>query len=584
MATPAGTVEVIFAAETASIRADLKKVQDQLKGMDSSFASISKVAKGALGFLSVGALVGFSKSLFESANELDRLNQKTGIAVESLSRLQFAAGQADTEFSSLTAGITQFQKRLASGDATRAIERIGLNFEQIRYLAPEQQLIEIARGFQTLNDPAKRVAISMELFGKAGADLIPFLLQGPEGIAKLTRESDALGATLDASTVAALDRAEKQANRLIASLKGVATQLLAIASRVILGPEQETQADKLVKLMERERDLQAEIKRLQDPSVIVRLSLSEDERAKAIEKANSALQINLGLISEINKKELERLNTQKLVKELSSVADIGEVSVTAKRVRVAGSPENFDELRQDFDEQELETNKKEELERMRAIQAEFEQLQLTGAENLSKELSRLDEERANEAQFWRQYELDREAESQENLLRIKQEGYNAAQSLLTAYGGKYKKFAQLLLIQEKLKATAAIIIDTQAAASKALATYGPTPVGFGAAGLAIAFGAARLAVVASTFIGGNSAPQLGSSGNPTFTSNADTSFSRDEQPTAESSRTVQVILNGNIYNTDDFRASVADALKDLDDVDTIIFSSNGAQAQTIRNA
>jgi hypothetical protein len=161
---------------------------------------------------------------------------------------------------------------------------------------------------------------------------------------------------------------------------------------------------------------------------------------------------------------------------------------------------------------------------------------------------------------------------------------NAAQALMTAFGGKYKKIAQALLVVEKAKAVANIAIETQQAASASLANNGGVPWGLPAAGIAIAFGAARIAAVASTFIGGGAAPQLGgSSAAPVFTSSAvDTSVSNEDR-TAAPQRTVQVILNGNVYNTDDFRASVADALKELDDIDTVIFSPNGAQAQTIRN-
>jgi hypothetical protein len=205
---------------------------------------------------------------------------------------------------------------------------------------------------------------------------------------------------------------------------------------------------------------------------------------------------------------------------------------------------------------------------------------------MARDLETIDQGYADQsatADFWRNYEREQEELSQQNLIRIKQSGLNAAQTLLTAYNGRYKKFAQALLVFEKAKAIAEIVIDTQVAAAKAYKTYAATPpLAIAAAGAAIAFGAARIAAVASTVIGSNNAPSLGSAGNPVFTNNTSTSLQNEERPTAQAQRTTQVIFNGPIYNTDDFQRSVVDALRDVSDRDVIIFSGESAQAQVIR--
>lgn len=580
----AGTVTVDFAAETAKFTAELKKVNGSLKGLQGGFSSINSLAKNFLPIASAGALVSFAKNAFNAANELDRLSQKTQISVESLSRLQFAAEQADTEFSSLTTAITQFQKRLGSGDAAVALDRIGISVANLKTLAPEDQLVEIARGFESVSDPAKRVALAMELFGKAGADLLPFLGQGAAGIQRLKDEADRLGVTIDQKTVQALDRAEKQAQRLVAAAKGVVTQLLAIASIVIFDDEKNEQAEALIAAMQREKELREQIFKLENPSLLLRILANEESRTKQLAEANKFLQRNLEIIDQIGRKERERLDIEKQSQALSAGSDIGEVSVTGRRVRVPGSPENFDELQQDFEEKQNEEIN------AALLQGEIDlrnDLTKVLAESVDRDMALLDQKFADEQaliDFRHRFELEQEQLKEDNLLRIRQEGFQAAQALMTAFGGKYKKYAQALLVVQKAQAVAQIIVDTSAAAANALKTYGPTPVGYAAAAGAIAFGAARIATVAATFIGGGSAPQAGgSAAAPVFTSNADTAAS-DTRATAQSQRVTQIIIPGNIYSVDDFKQVMVDTLKEVSDSDVIIFDQNSAQAQVIRQA
>lgn len=571
----AGTVTVDFAAETAKFTAELKKVNDRLKGMESSFKSVENIAKGALSFFSASVITGFAKSLNTAAGELDRLNQKTGIAVETLSRLQFAAKQSDIEFSQLTTGITQFQNRLAKGDADDAIRRLGLELFKIRELDTETQLLEISKGLLTLDSQAARVAASMELFGKAGADLLPFLLQGPEAIKDLTAESDRLGATIDAKTVAALDRAEKAVNRLTSAFSGLATQALAGLSMLFLGPEQATEAQEFNRLIEERVGILEQLARVQalpDPfglnerSIEVLTGRLEALTPRLQELQEARRQAILNSQAEAAQAQARQLQA---AEEAAQITDLGTLSVGL-------SPEQIEQA----ELQEIERNQRL-LDARLTFNEQLNQITAESGDQLLEQINQQEQQRFDAEQFWIQKRIDDKAAEVEQLNRIQQAGYNAAYTLLTAYGGKYRKYAQILLAFDKAKAIANIIVETQVSASKAMSTYG-YPLGLAAAAGAIAFGAARIAAVASTVIGSNNAPAVGSPGNPVFTNNADTSFQREERPTADAQRTIQVILNGNVYNTDDFRSSVADALKELDDIDAVIFSPTGAQAQVIR--
>jgi hypothetical protein len=61
-----------------------------------------------------------------------------------------------------------------SGD-TGAFDRLGLNFEQLRSMSPEEQFRAIAAAISALPGEAERAAAAVAIFGKSGAQLVPFL-------------------------------------------------------------------------------------------------------------------------------------------------------------------------------------------------------------------------------------------------------------------------------------------------------------------------------------------------------------------------------------------------------------------------
>ena len=159
--------------------------------------------------------------------------------------------------------------------------------------------------------------------------------------------------------------------------------------------------------------------------------------------------------------------------------------------------------------------------------------------------------------------------------------------MLQAFAGRSKAAAIAAIAINKGLAIARAIQNTAVAVT--MANTLPPPANIAAIAHAKLLGASQIALIAATgFVEagnvGSRGASLGSSANPVFTNSTDTSFNQDSNTTASSSRAVQVVFNGNIYNNEDFKRTLADALKELDDIDTVIFSGNGAQAQRIRNA
>ena len=111
-----------------------------------------------------------------AADATNDLAQRTGIGVEALQSLQVAAklgGVDDATAAFQKMGIA-IGKAIDNGDASD-FEKIGLNFEELAVMAPEDQFRAIAAAISAVPGEASRAAAAVAIFGKSGAELLPFL-------------------------------------------------------------------------------------------------------------------------------------------------------------------------------------------------------------------------------------------------------------------------------------------------------------------------------------------------------------------------------------------------------------------------
>lgn len=185
-----------------SIKRNLGGLGDAARSLNGLLANLG-VAVSAAG---LGAMV---KSSLESADALSKLSQRVGITVESLSTLIPAADLSGVSAEKFEGGLRKLATRMleaATGteDVARSFAAIGVAFQNQdgTLRATDQVLLDLADRFKTLPDGAEKTALAVEIFGKSGADLIPFLNQGREGIGALTAELQSLGVQIGGDTAA----------------------------------------------------------------------------------------------------------------------------------------------------------------------------------------------------------------------------------------------------------------------------------------------------------------------------------------------------------------------------------------------
>jgi len=135
---------------------------------------------------SIGAVIGFTRSLFNSVDALTKLHDQTGISFQGLQKLQIAADDAGNSIEDITQAINQFQNRLGdqkpSADFVAALKRLGFTVEEIKSLSPERQFMEIGDALKAIKDPAEQVNLVIALMGRTGAQNLPTLKRGFEDL------------------------------------------------------------------------------------------------------------------------------------------------------------------------------------------------------------------------------------------------------------------------------------------------------------------------------------------------------------------------------------------------------------------
>ncbi len=211
-----------IAAGAKQVEADLKKLGGKISGIGRSMATLATAA--------AAPLAGMTLSFASAGDNLDKMSKRTGVGVKALSELAFAAEQSGASLDSVEKGIRGMQRSLLNAEmgskaATDALSALGLSVEDVSGMSPEDQFTMIADAIAGVEDPSKRAALSMQLFGRAGSELLPMMNENADGIAKLRQEANELGRTMTEEDAKAAADLTDAMNRVKSVLIGVKNQI-----------------------------------------------------------------------------------------------------------------------------------------------------------------------------------------------------------------------------------------------------------------------------------------------------------------------------------------------------------------------
>ncbi len=171
-------------AQTNQVAQTVQQAAKETEGAAKTTQSWTEQIKGfgaALGIaFSVGAVVQFAKSVFESASKIGDLASQLGVSTDAVQGFQFAAEQSGSTLDAVGIAIGKMNANLAGGDkaTVKALNDAGLGFSEIRSMKPEDAFLAIADAIQKIDDPMKQVEVGRKLMGKGFDELLPAIKEG----------------------------------------------------------------------------------------------------------------------------------------------------------------------------------------------------------------------------------------------------------------------------------------------------------------------------------------------------------------------------------------------------------------------
>lgn len=168
-------------------------LNERISGLQSTFGNITSYAIAGVSLAAFGSKI---NGVLDSLGQLDDLAQKSGASVEQLSQIQKVAKAFGVDFGTVDSAVVKLARGLTTIDekgskTQKALNAIGVSARDSagKLRDPSKVMIDVAKALQDYEDGAGKAALVTDLFGKAGADLLPFFNDLAENVDRFSTVS-----------------------------------------------------------------------------------------------------------------------------------------------------------------------------------------------------------------------------------------------------------------------------------------------------------------------------------------------------------------------------------------------------------
>lgn len=177
-------IEIRLRADIARLQQDMNAARSAVSGAMSDIEKAVNAAKTAMAAfaaaLALKAIADFANETIEAAGSLNDMAIQTGASVAALMKFKSVAATTETSIDGVAGMLNKLAKNLAvSNEESKgvggAVAALGLDFDTLRKMAPDQQLLTIAKALDKFQNGGGKSAAAMTLLGKEAAKSLPFL-------------------------------------------------------------------------------------------------------------------------------------------------------------------------------------------------------------------------------------------------------------------------------------------------------------------------------------------------------------------------------------------------------------------------
>lgn len=192
----------------------ISKTDEKAQGLASKLGEGIKTAGkwavgiGAAAGTAGGALMALANKTAESADEIDKLSERTGINREELQRWKYAAEQSGADVGKLETGIKKLSDVMygaANGSEANieAFGKLGISMDDLKNKSQEDIFSDVMDALAEMPAGAERNALGNDLLGKSYTEMLPLLNAGADGMNDLKNRADELGLVMSEESVKA---------------------------------------------------------------------------------------------------------------------------------------------------------------------------------------------------------------------------------------------------------------------------------------------------------------------------------------------------------------------------------------------
>jgi hypothetical protein len=249
----AGRLDVLLGLDAAEFTKGLTKAELDAKKFQQNLAKIGSQVGVALGAGLAAAATGaalLTKSAIDAADHLNDLSKATGVAVETLGGIGFAAGQAGSDLDGVAQAFGKLNLKIAEAargekEAADAFKKMGVEIRNAagQVKTADEIFRDVATAFAAYPEGPEKAALANAIFGKSYQALLPLLADGGQALqenieyyqrfngttTETARAADQFNDTLGKINLVTGQLGRNLATELLPPLQAVADEMLRFA-------------------------------------------------------------------------------------------------------------------------------------------------------------------------------------------------------------------------------------------------------------------------------------------------------------------------------------------------------------------
>jgi hypothetical protein len=200
----------------------------------SKFTSMLSAAVPFAAALFSARMVGsWVAGVVSAVDKTAELSKALDASVSGMQKIQYVAKLTGIEIEDVSQNISMLTRRIGSGQAKSALEKLGLDAEAVKNQNPDKVMMEVVYALNKVAPASARAALAMDLFGRSGIKMLTMAAEGEGKLRAMTDEATRLGVVTGGDVAADFGELADNLDKAWQGLKGLTITILTAAMPVL---------------------------------------------------------------------------------------------------------------------------------------------------------------------------------------------------------------------------------------------------------------------------------------------------------------------------------------------------------------